>query len=353
MEEEERKVFYLSFGSNLLSRRFMNYIQGGTLPPPSLPPLSLPHPFPTPQCITNSGCSDRSPPLLSLPVIISRNMYFARNGRTWGGAPAFLDIQSQDEWTSRGGGGGGGRGLEMVVGDRLGASFRDMMKEMKSHRGFVTEEEGEEGEGGKEGDEGEGRGEDDCVSFPFPLSLCRMYLITEKQFIQFVEQENGSLSSTLSIIPMSSPSPFTTYPPPPSPSSPALPGVSSYTFPSLLSSLSQGTPAAIHLFDSFYGHIVFLGHHHSYPIFTFSSHNHLDSSSSSSPPLSLSSPPSPSYLAVIARGIRESFSICDDDVIAYLSSRPGFLKALSPSQLKSLLSEEEEEKERKREKERL
>lgn len=70
-------VWYACYGSNMLEERFMCYIQGGI-------------------CRFNngsySGCSDKTPPLKSLPVIIPYRMYFAKASLRWENkGVAFLD----------------------------------------------------------------------------------------------------------------------------------------------------------------------------------------------------------------------------------------------------------------------
>jgi len=72
------KVWYACYGSNILYERFMKYIAGGTCR------------FNGKHC---DGCTDRTPPSASLPVIIPYEMYFGNKSGSWNeyGA-AFLDL---------------------------------------------------------------------------------------------------------------------------------------------------------------------------------------------------------------------------------------------------------------------
>ncbi|WP_069998508.1 hypothetical protein [Cellulosilyticum sp. I15G10I2] len=71
-------VWYASYGSNMLSERLMCYINGG-------------------RNRFNVGesrrCRDTSSPIMSMPVTIPYNMYYAKNSPSWNGsAVSFLDI---------------------------------------------------------------------------------------------------------------------------------------------------------------------------------------------------------------------------------------------------------------------
>lgn len=69
-------VWYVSYGSNMLTERFLCYIQGGAFEG------SRPHP----------ACEDTTLPLAIIPVEIPYDMYFANESGSWGGGVSFLDI---------------------------------------------------------------------------------------------------------------------------------------------------------------------------------------------------------------------------------------------------------------------
>ncbi|WP_455392727.1 hypothetical protein [[Eubacterium] cellulosolvens] len=70
------RVWYASYGSNLLRRRFMCYIQGGT-------PEGTKTEF--------KGCLDSSPPQDMAQIIIPHQLYFAERSSTWqNGGVAFI-----------------------------------------------------------------------------------------------------------------------------------------------------------------------------------------------------------------------------------------------------------------------
>ena len=69
-------VWYSSYGSNLNSVRFLNYVTGGQAPGSMRP---------------NPGCHDPSPPLDVRPITLPYELYFAGQSRTWeGGGVAFI-----------------------------------------------------------------------------------------------------------------------------------------------------------------------------------------------------------------------------------------------------------------------
>ncbi len=76
MKEKVTKVWYASYGSNMLESRFSCYIAGGT-------PVGAQR--------TYVGCTNRSLPALSKPIIINAELYFARKSKTWhGGGVGFI-----------------------------------------------------------------------------------------------------------------------------------------------------------------------------------------------------------------------------------------------------------------------
>lgn len=68
MSREISKVWYASYGSNMLEERFLCYIEGGT---------------PKGALRTYSGCSNKALPTENKPVEIPAEMYFARSSKTW------------------------------------------------------------------------------------------------------------------------------------------------------------------------------------------------------------------------------------------------------------------------------
>jgi hypothetical protein len=229
-------VYYLSYGSNMFQERFLNYIFGGKLKGTT---------------ICNRGCTVKTPPSSSLPVIVNRNMYFARYGSSWNGAPAFLDIQTKSFDSD----------LEVIVGEKLQSSFYELSR-------FLS---------------------DKSI-----ISLCRMYLVTKSQFLEVVKQENLN-----------------------------------HSFEFDLTSFGMGPPRTEKVLNSFYGHLIYLGSHQGYPIFTFSSENDFSN---------LLHVPSSKYLTVIAQGLKETFQITDDEIISYFRSRPGFDSSLNEQQIKEILT---------------
>lgn len=72
------KVWYASYGSNMLYARFMYYIKGGIYPLTGKP---------------HDGCTDDASPTESRPIIIPCEMYFGHESKWWDyGGVAFLDI---------------------------------------------------------------------------------------------------------------------------------------------------------------------------------------------------------------------------------------------------------------------
>ena len=73
-------VWYVSYGSNMLSERFMQYIEGGSYEG------SRYHP----------PCKDKTPPVAVKPINIPYGMYFGNESGSWdGGGVSFLDMTSK------------------------------------------------------------------------------------------------------------------------------------------------------------------------------------------------------------------------------------------------------------------
>lgn len=74
-----KRVWYASYGSNLHSDRFMNYIEGGQ---------------PEGSRRTYEGCDDKTPPRSDIPIrFAGARPHFALTSRVWGGGIAFIDAQ--------------------------------------------------------------------------------------------------------------------------------------------------------------------------------------------------------------------------------------------------------------------
>ena len=79
MQKKVEKVWYASYGSNLLEKRFSCYIAGGT-------PEGAQREY--------EGCTDKTLPEESKPIIINAELYFARKSKTWhGGGVAFINSE--------------------------------------------------------------------------------------------------------------------------------------------------------------------------------------------------------------------------------------------------------------------
>jgi hypothetical protein len=78
---QPRLVWYASYGSNLNAERFACYIAGGR---------------PSGATRTYKGARDQSPPLHSVALKFSYQLYFSGASRVWGGSPAFIDTKPVD-----------------------------------------------------------------------------------------------------------------------------------------------------------------------------------------------------------------------------------------------------------------
>lgn len=68
MSEKITRLWYASYGSNLMENRFLCYIRGGK------PPGAL---------RTYAGCTDTTPPRRNESLMINAGLYFARQSKTW------------------------------------------------------------------------------------------------------------------------------------------------------------------------------------------------------------------------------------------------------------------------------
>ena len=79
MAEEEKLVYYVSYGSNLRRERLDIYINGGKLPSMLASAAAYP------------GCGNRAPPRAALNVRLPHRLRYRLESPTWGGGVCFLD----------------------------------------------------------------------------------------------------------------------------------------------------------------------------------------------------------------------------------------------------------------------
>lgn len=83
MAEEQDKVWYACYGSNILEERFLCYIQGGQ---------------PKGAKTEYYGCRDKSMPLAKEEIYINAELYFARYSRNWNdGGVAFVKTKFEPQ----------------------------------------------------------------------------------------------------------------------------------------------------------------------------------------------------------------------------------------------------------------
>jgi hypothetical protein len=195
MQQEESKVWYACYGSNLLKDRFRCYIGGGR-------PANAKRFYP--------GCRNKTLPKNSKGITIDAELYFAKSSKTWSGG---------------------------------GAAF------IKSNFNKNSQ------------------------------TLGRMYLITEQQFIDLVQQEIK----------------FT--------------GKFDIDLQKVIKNRSLEMKN-----NSWYGKIICLGEEQDHPIFTFTNENYLRKEIN---------PPHEFYLKIIIEGLKETYSMSDFDIAAYLKNKEG------------------------------
>lgn len=83
MNKQVQKIWYASYGSNLLEKRFSCYIAGGT-------PEGAQREY--------LRCTDKTIPEAKKPLTINHELYFARRSKTWhGGGVAFIKPTTNPE----------------------------------------------------------------------------------------------------------------------------------------------------------------------------------------------------------------------------------------------------------------
>lgn len=82
----DKHVWYVCYGSNIYTERFMTYINGGRIPGKDT---------------IETGCHDKTPPKAEKKYILPYELYFAGNSKRWGNAGvAFIkDEKSKDKKT--------------------------------------------------------------------------------------------------------------------------------------------------------------------------------------------------------------------------------------------------------------
>ncbi len=81
-------VWYASYGSNLLLKRFMRYIGGGKVPGSSF---------------SQQGCTDQTPPIKDSPIIIRHQLYFSQSISGWDNmAVAFITPEEDPKYNTLG-----------------------------------------------------------------------------------------------------------------------------------------------------------------------------------------------------------------------------------------------------------
>jgi hypothetical protein len=195
MPQEEPKVWYACYGSNLLKERFSCYIGGGQ-------PANAKRVYP--------GCTNKTQPEKSKQIIINGALYFAKSSKTWSGGGAGFIKSDFDKNTN---------------------------------------------------------------------TLGRMYLITQQQFIDLVQQEikfEGDFDINLKRVIKNR-------------------------------SLDMKN-------NSWYGKIIYLGEEENCPIFTFTNEDYLKDEIN---------PPHEFYLKIIIEGLKETYSRSDAEIETYLKTKEG------------------------------
>ena len=75
MTQKEKYIWYASYGSNILEKRFLCYIQGGQ-------PDGSPKVY--------DGCNDKSLPIDKEEIYIKSELYFAKHSNQWNGGVCFI-----------------------------------------------------------------------------------------------------------------------------------------------------------------------------------------------------------------------------------------------------------------------
>jgi hypothetical protein len=106
------KIWYASYGSNILESRFHCYIAGGK---------------PDGATQTYAGCTDKTLPEDNQEIYINSKVYFAKEAKTWnGGGVAFIKNQFEDDVQSPG-------RMYLITADQ----FVDVVRQEIGHQGSL------------------------------------------------------------------------------------------------------------------------------------------------------------------------------------------------------------------------
>ncbi|GHA49373.1 hypothetical protein GCM10007103_32750 [Salinimicrobium marinum] len=113
MKKNFNKLWYASYGSNLLEEWFSCYIGGGK---------------PRGAYRTYPGCTDTTAPIASKPIKINTKFYFAKVSKTWsGGGPAFIKPKINENVSTLG-------RMNLITTEQ----FIELMKQEIIHEGNLT-----------------------------------------------------------------------------------------------------------------------------------------------------------------------------------------------------------------------
>ncbi len=133
-----------------------------------------------------------------------------------------------------------------------------------------------------------------CKKEETEATLGRMYLITEQQFLDVASQENEGARVSVD-----------------------------------LEKVKQ--KGGMIFQESWYGNILYLGEQDGFPIYTFTSSRDI----ALEPPVA----PSPRYLQYIISGLREVYPLAQEDIVAYLLSKPGIKESYTREELAGMLKD--------------
>jgi hypothetical protein len=250
-------VWYLSYGSNLNFDRMNVYLSGGV-------------PAGANASIVYNGCRCKLPPKRQAMVVINRGMYFARHSSTWNGAPCFIDDANvrKSELKIR------CMDLECTGSSHSGRSVGRLARsESETLLAHLSDDNNDESEHSAN-------------------IICRMYLLRVDQFIDTVVQENGGMRNGARRDDCSLAAKLDAFD---------------------LQAFVDSDESAVCVLNGWYGTLLNLGEHGSYPVLSFTGPR----SKAKSPPASAS------YLNTIARGIKSSTSLSMPEIATYLASKPG------------------------------
>ena len=304
MERKTEKVWYASYGSNLCFERFLCYIFNTDM-------VNLE----TNLTSKHTGCRTRIRPEKTLPCLFPFPCFFASYSSFWNGSIAFLSLplsslsQTQNENNNN----NNDNKEEKIKGDE---KLNGENKDIKENCLFIGNKIGFDWKDNKEEelkdwlDNSLPQHNNNVNKGKRNFSYGRMYLITAEQFIDILIQENDFLTTKLPHLSVED-------------------IVARYQLSSLNSSPS---PSSFNIYieeinSDPYNLLVVLGFHDCYPIITFTTnflspsiskpliYQSSDLNSISTPSLFSSKknilyhPPSPAYVNIIYKGLKDTYSI--------------------------------------------